>query len=104
MRQTTEGVTERANDWNLNIPWYRLLAVSIIQRAWLDMRTLEYEQKDLADISGSWVYRVEVEKFFDSRWCSTLLTGVYGTEIDGKYVKESAKNVRMDSGKNAVAC
>ena len=103
MRQSTEGVIERANDWNLNIPWYRMLAVSIIQRAWLDLRALECEKSSLMKICGSYVFRREVERFLDSGWCGQLLMGACDAGIDGDYVKESAKNVRMDSRKNAVA-
>lgn len=90
-KYSTEGVTERADDWGMNIPWYRLMAVSIIQRAWLDLSSLNDMGKDTGRVCNEVVWRDEVEAFLNSRWCALLLCGADGAGITGEYIKEIAR-------------
>lgn len=81
------GVVERAEDCGLNIPWYRLLAMGIVVRAWLDQRALKQRAEDSMYNCGVWVSEYELDRFFGSKWCDLLLTG---TEHTGENIKEAA--------------
>ncbi len=81
------GVVERAEDCGVNIPWYRLLAMGIVVRAWLDQRALRQRAEDSMYNCGVWVSEYELDRFFGSKWCDLLLTG---TEHTGENIKEAA--------------
>lgn len=81
------GVVERAEGCGLNIPWYRLLAMGIVVRAWLDQRALRQRAEDSMYNCGVWVSEYELDRFFGSKWCDLLLTG---TEHTGENIKEAA--------------
>lgn len=81
------GVVERAEGCGLNIPWYRLLAMGIVVRAWLDQRALKQRAEDSMYNCGVWVSEYELDRFFGSKWCDLLLTG---TEHTGENIKEAA--------------
>lgn len=78
-------VVERMNTMDLNLPWYRAMAIAIVTRARQDWDTLNRTGEEIRHDNSGWCGRYEVEGFFKSGWCDALLVG---TGYDAKKVKE----------------
>lgn len=91
-RQPQIDVIRRSNDLRIDVGWPRLLAVAIVVRAWLDLKALNEQGGSLKEYSHcTLISRAELDRFFESPWCSLLLTGA--GKYDPEYVKEKAQCV-----------
>ena len=83
-------IVDRAKTCQVDLPWWKMLAIGTVVRACLDYRLLNIRNAKCRCINGDYVYKDELEKFFGSQWCDMLLCG---TSIDGNFIKWASNNL-----------
>lgn len=83
-------IVSRAKTCQVDLTWWKMLAIGIVVRACLDYRLLNIRNAKYRVINGDYVYKDELEDFFDSQWCDALLCD---TSIDGDFIKWASRNL-----------
>lgn len=81
-------IVNRAKACQVDLPWWSLLAIGIVSRACLDYRLLDTKNVDYRNASSGFICKDELDRFFESQWCDTLLGN---TSFDGNFVKWASK-------------